>query len=93
MNRQSTVIFGTLLFAFFIFITVRGDLPEWISLFSKTGEHTSATIQDQQAAAPKKSGGIFGKILSVAGVASNFIPGIGPMVSAGISAAGAIAAK
>ena len=32
--RQSTVIFGTLLAAFVIYITIRGQLPSYLSLFT-----------------------------------------------------------
>jgi len=31
--RQSNVIFGTLIFAFIVFITMRGQLPAYIDLF------------------------------------------------------------
>ena len=30
---QSTVIFGALAFLFFVFVTARGDLPKWLSIF------------------------------------------------------------
>ena len=44
--RQSTVIFGTLLAAFVIYITIRGQLPSYLSLF------TGATTEP---VAPKNS--------------------------------------
>jgi len=31
--RQSNVIFGTLIFAFLVFITMRGQLPAYLDLF------------------------------------------------------------
>ena len=31
--RQSNVIFGTLIFAFIVFITMRGQLPAYLDLF------------------------------------------------------------
>jgi hypothetical protein len=31
--RQSNVIFGTLVFAFIVYITVRGQLPGYLNLF------------------------------------------------------------
>lgn len=39
--RQSTIIFGTLVFAFVIYITVRGQLPAYFSLF--TGANVPVT--------------------------------------------------
>lgn len=39
--KQSTVIIGALLIAFFIFITLRGDLPRWTGLFVSQGQHTT----------------------------------------------------
>ena len=30
---QSTVIAAALFFAFFVFVTIRGDLPKWLSIF------------------------------------------------------------
>lgn len=38
--RQSNVIFGVLIFAFVIYITLRGQLPAYLSLF--TGANTPA---------------------------------------------------
>lgn len=32
--RQSTIIFGVLLFAFLMYITLRGQLPAYLALFS-----------------------------------------------------------
>ena len=39
---QSNIIFGTLLFAFIIYITTKGELPAYIGLFTKKG--TSASV-------------------------------------------------
>lgn len=36
--KQSTVIFGALIAGFVIFVTVRGDLPLWFSLFTAQGK-------------------------------------------------------
>ena len=42
--RQSNVIFGTLIFAFIVFITMRGQLPAYLDLFkSKPPEKKSAS--------------------------------------------------
>ena len=42
---QSTVIFGTLLFAFIVFITVRGELPKYMGFFfGKTIKKTTAPV-------------------------------------------------
>lgn len=41
--RQSNIIFGTLLFAFVIYITLRGQLPEYIALFTGASPNTAAT--------------------------------------------------
>jgi hypothetical protein len=30
---QSVIIFGAVAFAFLVFVTVRGDLPKWLSIF------------------------------------------------------------
>ncbi len=42
---QSNLIFGILLFAFIVYITSRGQLPDYISLFTSkgSGEHTTAS--------------------------------------------------
>lgn len=63
--------------------------------FSKSAAQRAALQQAMSgansqapAAAAKKKSGLLGKILGVAGLASNFIPGVGPLVGAGLGAAG-----
>lgn len=41
--RQSTVTFGVILFAFIVYITVRGQLPSYIALF-KSKQHAKVTV-------------------------------------------------
>lgn len=42
--RQSTLTFGVLLFIFVVYITVRGQLPAYLSLFKrKTGSGSTTT--------------------------------------------------
>ena len=52
--RQSTIIFGTLLAAFVIYITLRGQLPDYFALFtgapSTSGDTTSAEIIPSETA-------------------------------------------
>jgi hypothetical protein len=82
MNRQSTVILAALLFAFVVFVTVRGDLPAWLSLFSKQGPKPAPA---QAGAGGGSGGGKGGSTLDSAAdmaiAATNFIPGVGPAVS------------
>jgi len=40
--RQSNIIFAALLFAFIIYITIRGQLPSYLALFSGKGASSSA---------------------------------------------------
>lgn len=44
--RQSNVIFATLLFAFIVYITIRGQLPAYLDLFRGKGSSggTSAAV-------------------------------------------------
>lgn len=39
--KQSTIIFGSIVFAFVIYITVRGQLPDYLALFG--GKKSSAS--------------------------------------------------
>lgn len=53
--KQSNVIFGTLLLAFVIYITLRGQLPAYLSLFSGEGSSSaspSAPAKEKPQAAP-----------------------------------------
>jgi hypothetical protein len=54
--RQSTVIFGTLLFAFIVYITLRGQLPAYLDLF-KPGANTSSPIASSGVATSSASSG------------------------------------
>lgn len=60
--KQSTVIFGVLIFAFVVFVTMRGDLPSWLALF-----HAKAPAPTVQQ--PSTGGGIMGMIKTAADVA------------------------
>lgn len=39
--RQSNVIFAALLFAFIVYITVRGQLPSYLALFTRKGSEAN----------------------------------------------------
>lgn len=52
--RQSTVIFGTLLLAFIVYITLRDQLPEYLALF-KGKSKTAAPSTTAQPSAPASS--------------------------------------
>ena len=41
--RQSTVIFGVMIFAFVVYITMRGQLPDYLALFSSGKSSTAST--------------------------------------------------
>jgi len=86
MKNQSTIIAGSLLLAFVIFITVRGDLPEWLSLFTKQGKHEEVSVQ---TAAPveKKKGGILGNIIGGVKAAVGVVTGNPVLVANGVSQA------
>ena len=83
MNRQSTIIFATLIVAFIIFITVRGDLPSWLALFTQKGTKVTSTVGTAPAAS--SGGGILGTIggLISGGLASLIPGGVGTAISAG----------
>ncbi len=55
--RQSNVIFGTILLAFIVYITMRGQLPAYLDLFKK-GKPTSSS-----SGSSKSGGGILGGLL------------------------------
>lgn len=42
----------------------------------------------RRAAKKKQSGGLFGGLFNVAGTAASFIPGVGPLIGAGLKAVG-----
>lgn len=52
--RQSTVIFGTLLLGFVIYVTIRGQLPAYMSIFTgaQVGAGSAAAPTDEGSAAP-----------------------------------------
>lgn len=41
--RQSNVIFGTLLFAFLVYVTMRGQLPQYLDLFKAKPQEQSSS--------------------------------------------------
>jgi hypothetical protein len=49
--KQSTVIFGTILTAFVIYITLRGQLNDYLGLFSGSG---ASTVVPSTGEAPDK---------------------------------------
>jgi len=55
--RQSNIIFGTLLLAFVIYITLRGQLPEYIALFTgaSTQSATPTTNGDNRSQVDNKA--------------------------------------
>ena len=54
--RQSTAIFGTLILAFVIYITLRGQLPRYLSLF--TGANVGGTNTGSNSKGGKASDGL-----------------------------------
>lgn len=44
--KQSSFIFGAILIAFLIYITVRNQLPEYLALFSSESKVISETVSD-----------------------------------------------
>lgn len=54
--RQSTVIFGVLIFAFVVYITMRGQLPAYLALFSSSNTSTSSAPKSTSSAETKSSG-------------------------------------
>jgi len=49
--RQSTVIFGSLVFSFIVYVTLRGQLPDYLALFSSSpSPPTSASNADKTSA-------------------------------------------
>lgn len=44
--RQSTIIFGSLLLAFVIYITLRGQLPSYLGLFTGKGSSSTANTNN-----------------------------------------------
>lgn len=48
--RQSNVIFGALLFAFIVYITVRGQLPAYLDLFRGKGSGASGNSASAEKA-------------------------------------------
>jgi hypothetical protein len=50
--RQSTIIFGTLLAAFVIYITLRGQLPDYLALFTKAAPSNTETKEAEQTSKP-----------------------------------------
>jgi hypothetical protein len=50
--RQSNIIFATIVFAFVIYITLRGQLSDYIALFTGASTTTKAADNTQSTAAP-----------------------------------------
>lgn len=63
--KQSTIIFGVIIFLFVVYITMRGDLPKWFELFHMEGPHDVYQPAPQTAEAGGGSGG--GGVGKVAG--------------------------
>lgn len=57
--RQSTLIFGALIFAFVIYITMRGQLPAYVDLFRKS---SGASAPVTPPAAASVTGGVIGGV-------------------------------
>lgn len=78
--RQSTYIFGALIIAFIVFITVRGDLTSWLALFHAQGAKSSDSTATGVAASSSSStsgGGILGSLGSVASIATQALGFLG----------------
>lgn len=50
--RQSTIIFGTLLASFVIYITLRGQLPDYLALFTGAPATSTNTPAKTTSATP-----------------------------------------
>lgn len=62
--RQSTVIFASLIFAFVIYITVRGQLDDYIDLFKPNGSAPSSKSNDALAGAASKTSDAISNVLN-----------------------------
>ena len=76
--RQSSIIFGALFVAFIVFITVRGELPNYIGvLFPKSGGSSGASSGDLLGSAGSMFGGL-GSIFGSGGSSSGAL-GVGSL--------------
>lgn len=82
--RQSNVIFGTLLLAFIVYITMRGQLPGYLDLFTKKNAPKSSSSTSSSSSSG--TGGILGKLagsLLGGGSDNSFIQGLQSFSSGG----------
>lgn len=57
--RQSTLVFAILLFAFLVYITGRGQLPQYLLLFKRKDQQT-ATINNSSSSGGSPLDAVFG---------------------------------
>lgn len=79
--RQSSTIFGVLLFAFIVYITIRNQLPLYLNLFSK-GESTASN----EVAASDSVNKMFGDSLKI--IPDFLKPGVNKLLNDAMSNAG-----
>ena len=63
--RQSTIIFGSLLLAFVVYITLRGQLPSYLNLFTGKGANTNSkgsTATQNNSTDSKSSNNFFNSV-------------------------------
>jgi hypothetical protein len=61
--RQSTVIFGSLVFAFIVYITLRGQLPDYLALFSSKPSSSAPASNADKTSGSNSVFGDFSKYL------------------------------
>lgn len=74
--KQSTIIFGAILFAYVIYITMRGQLPAFLDLFSSaksSGKKVGTDTVDGPAPSPSDVGKSFSDVLDKA---TKFLKGL-----------------
>lgn len=67
--KQSTIIFGAILFAYVVYITMRGQLPAFLDLFSSapsSGKKGKADVVEGPTPSPSAIGGIVNDLIDKA---------------------------
>lgn len=76
--RQSTVIFGVLILAFVIYITMRGQLPAYLALFSSSSSTPAPQTQNDNTSKTIDWGAVAGGDLGAIGdLVRNTLPKVG----------------
>ena len=82
---QSSLIFGGTLFAFLVYITIKGELPTYIDFFTKP--HVAQKKGSISGGGGGDSGGDFGEMALKAGetALNMYIPGAGTALDVGVN--------